>query len=324
MATTAITNRLIIASIQANPTVGAIEANAALAKDLMARATAMGADVALFPELFLIGYPPEDLALKPAALRDCRAALDRLAAETAGGCAALITLACPHPDGHPRNAVALIDGGEVKRRRLQDGPPQLRRVRREAHLRPRRRAGPVRCARCAGSERRSARTSGVGVPARRSRRRGRRCCSFPNGSPYRRTSTAERMRIAKARVAETGLPMIYVNQVGGQDELVFDGGSFALSSRAARWSRRRPPFADDLSISTWERGDGWLALCRGPARRLGRAARGLLPRHGRRPARLCAQIRLQGRAARPVRRGRFGDQPRGGAGRPRTRTTSAR
>ena len=107
-------NRLTIASVQANPTVGAIAANAALAKELIAKATAMGADVALFPELFLIGYPPEDLALKPAALRDCRRALDTLAAETAGGCAALITLACPHPDGHPRNAVALIDGGELR------------------------------------------------------------------------------------------------------------------------------------------------------------------------------------------------------------------
>ena len=109
-----VTDQLRIASVQANPTVGDIEGNTRLARTLIDQATAAGADIAVFPELFLIGYPPEDLALKPAALRDCRAAVDRLAAETAEGCAALITFACHHEDGHPRNAVALIDRGAVR------------------------------------------------------------------------------------------------------------------------------------------------------------------------------------------------------------------
>ena len=80
---------------------------------------------------------------------------------------------------------------------------------------------------------------------------------MPNGSPYRRTSVAERMRIARARVAETGVPLIYVNQVGGQDELVFDGGSFALGA-GGDLVMSLPTFEDALSLSTWERGlGGW-------------------------------------------------------------------
>ena len=88
-------NRLVIASVQANPKVGDIAGNEALARRRMAEATALGADVALFSELFLIGYPPEDLALKPAAVRACQEALERLAQDTAGGCAAIITLPWP-------------------------------------------------------------------------------------------------------------------------------------------------------------------------------------------------------------------------------------
>ena len=140
----------------------------------------------------------------------------------------------------------------------------------------------------------------------------------PNGSPYRRTSTAERMRIAEARVAETGLPLVYVNQFGGQDELVFDGGSFALSAGGER-VMSLPTFEDALALSTWERA----AMAVGAApqaprkRRMARTARGLLSRHGRRPAGLCAQVGLQGCAARPFGRGGFGDQPGGGARRAR-------
>jgi len=251
-----IPNRFTIASIQANPTVGAIEANTALAKDLIGRATAMGADVALFPELFLIGYPPEDLALKPAALRDCRRALDRLAVETAGGCAALITLACPHPDGHPRNAVALIDDGEVRDISFKMDLPNYGVFDEKRIFAPGTAPGLF-----------DVRGVNVGVPICEDiwgpvpcadlAARGAEMLLVPNGSPYRRTSTAERMRIAKERVVETGLPLVYVNQVGGQDELVFDGGSFALDAGGGL-VMSLPTFEDALALSTWERGDaGW-------------------------------------------------------------------
>ena len=107
-------DRLTIASIQANPKVGDIAGNAELARRAIAEASARGADIALFSELFLIGYPPEDLALKPAAVRACVAALERLAAGTRNASAALVTLAWPHADGQPRNAIAYLAEGEVK------------------------------------------------------------------------------------------------------------------------------------------------------------------------------------------------------------------
>ncbi|MEO7027470.1 MAG: nitrilase-related carbon-nitrogen hydrolase, partial [Caulobacteraceae bacterium] len=108
------TQRFVIASVQANPTVGDVSGNSAQAKAAIERAAALGADIALFPELFLLGYPPEDLVLKPAALRACRLALEELAHATATACPALITLPLAGEDGRPRNAVALIAGGSVR------------------------------------------------------------------------------------------------------------------------------------------------------------------------------------------------------------------
>src|SRR5271168_4544813 len=110
------TDVLTIAAIQADPTVGAIAANEALAAEWLAQATAAGADIAVFSELFLIGYPPEDLALKPAAVAACRAALERLAMRTKGACAALIGLPWPSETAGqgPHNAVALLCDGEIK------------------------------------------------------------------------------------------------------------------------------------------------------------------------------------------------------------------
>ncbi|HKT53151.1 MAG TPA: nitrilase-related carbon-nitrogen hydrolase, partial [Caulobacteraceae bacterium] len=105
------TDALAIAAVQADPTVGSVAANEALAAERLAEATAQGADIALFSELFLIGYPPEDLALKPAATAACRAALDRLAKRTAGGAAALIGLPWASGGPKPHNAVALLADG---------------------------------------------------------------------------------------------------------------------------------------------------------------------------------------------------------------------
>ena len=108
--------RLVIAAVQANPTVGAVEGNEALARQQLAKARAAGADIALFPELFLCGYPPEDLALKPALWRACKAAVERLAAETRDGPAALIGLIWPPetPGAKPRNALAYLADGAVQ------------------------------------------------------------------------------------------------------------------------------------------------------------------------------------------------------------------
>src|ERR1700722_6679356 len=101
------TDALAIAAVQANPTVGAVAANEALAAERLAQAGERGADIALFSELFLIGYPPEDLALKPAATAACRAALERLAKRTVGAAAALIGLPWTSGGPRPHNAFAL-------------------------------------------------------------------------------------------------------------------------------------------------------------------------------------------------------------------------
>src|SRR5580704_7341067 len=102
------TDALAIAAVQADPTVGSVEANEALAAERLAEASARGADIALFSELFLIGYPPEDLALKPAATAACRAAVERLAKRTASGAAALIGLPWTSGTPRPHNAFALL------------------------------------------------------------------------------------------------------------------------------------------------------------------------------------------------------------------------
>jgi NAD+ synthase len=256
MARRVITDRLVVATLQANPTVGDIAGNEAMARDLLAAASAQGADIAIFPELFLIGYPPEDLALKPAALRDCKAALEGLARETAGGCAALVTLPWAGKDGRPRNAVALIDGGEVRGVAFKIDLPNYGVFDEKRIFAP-------------GNEPGLFEIGGVKVgapvcediwaagPCELLKTRGAEFLMVPNGSPYRRASRDERMSVAAARVAATGLPLIYVNQIGGQDELVFDGGSFALGADG-ELCMALPMFEEAVASSTWEKSvGGW-------------------------------------------------------------------
>jgi NAD+ synthase len=253
------TTRLVIASVQANPTVGDIDGNAALAGRLIAEATAMGADIALFPELFLIGYPPEDLALKPAAVRACQDGLDRLAAETAGQCAALVTTLWPGPDGRPRNAVALLQGGVVNGVSFKIDLPNYGVFDEKRIFAP---GETPAVFEVAGAR--------IGAPICEDIWRPGPCAALkaagaelllvPNGSPFRRTSDEERLNVARARVAETGLPLVYVNQIGGQDELVFDGGSFALGADG-ELCMSLPMFEEAIACSTWEKNaEGWRCL----------------------------------------------------------------
>jgi NAD+ synthase len=246
--------RLVVACVQANPTVGDVAGNEAQARDLIGRAGEVGADIALFSELFLIGYPPEDLALKPAAVRACREALERLARDTAGACAALVTLPWAGEDGRPRNAIALIAEGEVRGVSFKIDLPNYGVFDEKRIFAP-------------GDEPGLYQIDGVKVgapvcediwgsaPIRLLKARGAEMLLVPNGSPFRRTADDERLTVARARVAETGLPLIYVNQVGGQDELVFDGGSFALQADG-EVCMSLPMFEPALASSTWEKAGG--------------------------------------------------------------------
>ncbi|MGI9169392.1 MAG: NAD+ synthase [Caulobacteraceae bacterium] len=254
--------RFVVASVQANPTVGDVAGNEEMARRLLAGATAAGAHVALFPELFLIGYLPEDLALKPAAVRACREALERLARDTAEGCAALVTLPWAGEDGRPGNAVAHIAEGEIKAVACKIDLPNYGVFDEKRIFAPGTEPGlfdvagvkigaPV-CEDIWGPE-----------PCRRLKARGAEMLLVPNGSPFRRAADDERLTIARARVAETGLPLIYVNQVGGQDELVFDGGSFALQADG-ELCMAMSMFEPALTCSTWEKAAGFWRCVEAP------------------------------------------------------------
>ncbi len=250
------TDRIVIAAVQANPVLGAIDRNTERARALIAEAHAAGADLAVFSELFLVGYPPEDLALKPAAVRDCRLALERLAKETAALCPALITLMWPSDGPHPYNAFALIADGEVKDITFKVDLPNYGVFDEKRVFTPGDapkvfdfkgvKLGVPVCEDIWGP-----------IPCAALKAQGAEILIVPNGSPYRRTADDERTGVVRARVAETGLPLIYVNQVGGQDELVFDGGSFAVQADG-EVCMRLPMFEETVALSTWERrGGGW-------------------------------------------------------------------
>ena len=256
-------NRLVIASVQANPTVGAVEQNEALAADLLAKATALGADLALFSELFLIGYPPEDLVLKRAAVAACHGALERLALKTKDGCAALIGL--PWASGNvagPHNAFALIADGEIKDVTFKVDLPNYGVFDEKRVFTP----GP-------GARAFDFKGVRIGVPVCEDiwgpipcealKAQGAELLLVPNGSPYRYTADDERMGVVRARVRESGLPLIYVNQVGGQDELVFDGGSFAMQADG-QVCMSLPMFEEALACSVWERGAGGWRCAQAP------------------------------------------------------------
>ena len=250
--------RLAIASIQANPVVGDISGNLARARDLIAAAAATGADIALFPELFLIGYPPEDLVLKPAAVSDCRAAVEALAAETgAGGPAVLIGAPWRTGEGL-HNAVLVLADGAIQAVVRKHELPNYAVFDEKRVFTP----GPLPQAVTVRGVR-------IGIPVCEDiwypavcgalKADGARLLLVPNGSPFRRTAHAERLATARARVAETGLPLVYLNQVGGQDELCFDGASFALSADG-ELVQTLPHCREALSVSVWQAGaDGGFA-----------------------------------------------------------------
>jgi len=259
---TGMTNRLVIAAVQANPTVGAIARNTALAREKMAEAKAMGADIALFSELFINGYPPEDLALKPAFWAAGKAAVEDLASATDDSFAALVGVIWPpaEPGGRPRNALAFLAEGQVKGVAFKCDLPNYGVFDEKRVFQP-------------GTDPQVFEWKGVslGTPICEDiwgpgvcaalKAKGAEILLVPNGSPYRQLADNERMTVANARVAETCLPLLYVNEVGGQDELVFDGGSFALSADG-EIAMRLPMFEEALALTVWEQGGqgGWACV----------------------------------------------------------------
>jgi NAD+ synthase len=247
---------LRIALAQLNPTLGDIDGNAALLRDARAQAAGRGADLIVLPELFLVGYPPEDLVMKPAFIRAARDAAEMLAADTADGGPAVL-LGTPWPgEDKPHNSVALLAGGKVEAVRHKVDLPNYGVFDEKRVFAPGPMPGPV-----------NVRDVRIGLPICEDiwgeevceclAETGSEILLSPNGSPYSRSKMDARQRMAVARVAETGLPLAYVNQVGGQDELVFDGASFVLN-RGGALALQMPAWESAIAITDWRReAGGW-------------------------------------------------------------------
>jgi NAD+ synthase len=260
-------DEFLITLAQLNPTVGDVAANAAKARAARAHARADGADLLVLPELFICGYPPEDLVLKPAFQAACRTAVEALARETADGGPAMLIGSPWVDEGKLYNACVLLDGGRIAAQRFKCNLPNYG-VFDEKRLFARGpAAGPV-----------NVKGIRVGVPICEDiwleasedyenvveclAETGAEILVVPNGSPYARDKTDVRLSIAVARVTESGLPLIYLNQVCGQDELVFDGASFALNGDLSV-AAQLPDFVENITTLHWKKGnDGW--RCAGP------------------------------------------------------------
>ncbi len=245
---------LTIALHQSNASVGDLRGNADAI--LRARAEAGGGDLFVTPELSIIGYPPEDLVLKPAAVAACAVELERLATATGDGGPALLVGLPWAEDGKLFNVMALLDRGRVAGITRKHDLPNYgvfdeKRVFDAAPL-----PGPL-----------DFRGVRLGVPicediwtpevAECLAETGAELLIVPNGSPFEVGKGDKRMSQAVSRVVETGLPLAFLNRVGGQDELVFDGASFVVG--ADRTLAVQLPEWDDVVVPThWARGaTGW-------------------------------------------------------------------
>ncbi len=226
--------------VQANPLVGDVAANAAKVIAESVRARDVGADLVVFPELVLTGYPPEDLLLRPELMRRVEAGLQRILAEVTG-----VTLVL----GYPWNAVGglfnlagVIRDGQVIAEYAKQHLPNYSVFDEKRYFR----SGSIPKV----FEHRGLRI-GLSVcediwqegPARQASEAGAQLLLNINASPFHAGKPAERERLLARRARDHGLSILYVNMVGGQDELVFDGGSFAVDRRG-QVTHRAPAFTE--------------------------------------------------------------------------------
>jgi NAD+ synthase len=251
-----------IALAQLNPVVGDMAGNVARIRDARAEAARLGADLVVFPELFVTGYPPEDLVLKPAFQQAALDAVETLAQTMGPGPAVLTGTIWPERgEAKPRvyNAVVLLDDGEVKAVRSKVELPNYGVFDELRVFTPGPLPGPIMF-----------KGVKIGVPicediwkeqvAECLAECGAEILISPNGSPFDWPKPDLRMNVAVARVTSTGLPLVYLNLVGGQDELVFDGGSFVLNSDCSL-PVQMPAWREGLTVTEWVREPGgW--VCR--------------------------------------------------------------
>ncbi len=247
--------QLTIALAQLNPTVGDIEGNLARIRRARDRAGAEGADLVVLPELALIGYPPEDLVLRPSAVDACHAAIDCLVHDSRDA-PALVATTPWREEGRVYNAAILIDKRTTVRRFKSDLPNygvfDEKRVFAAGPM-----PDPVRF-----------RGVMLGIPVCEDiwtsaitahlARAGAEFFIVPNGSPFEIAKFPTRIELARARTLETNRALIYVNQVGGQDELVFDGRSFVVN-RSGELACSMAGWEEEIRLTRWTRAaEGWV------------------------------------------------------------------
>ena len=255
-------NRLVIGLAQIDCTVGDIAGNLARMRAARAEAAAFGADLVMFSELFIAGYPPEDLVLKPAFVEACRTACAAVAADTSDGGPAILVGLPWGENGHCYNAFALLDKGRIEAIRFKVDLPNYGVFDEKRVFTPGPMPGPVVF-------------NGVRIgipicediwgpdPGECISETGGEILLVPNGSPYWRGKTNERLSVAVARVVESKLPLVYLNQFGGQDELVFDGASFGLNADCSL-AFQLPAFTEMVGKTVWERGPKGFVCVEGP------------------------------------------------------------
>lgn len=221
--------------------VGAVAANAAKVGDLIARAAAGGAALVAFPELALSGYPPEDLLLRPSFLAACASKMEALAASTH---AVAAVVGHPHSEGEVFNAASLLRDGRIECTAHKQVLPNYGVFDDKRYFRP-------------GHETMISVIDGVTVavlicedvweaePAARAAAAGAQLLLVINASPWDAAKQADREAVLRARALETGCAIAYVNMVGGQDEVVYDGASMLVNGDGTL-AACAPAFVEDL------------------------------------------------------------------------------
>ncbi len=249
-----VTDRLRIALAQLNPTVGAISVNFEMAFLAFEKAKKADADILMFPELFLSGYFPDDLLFKPQFVADCIDGAKELALATKDYDFALLLPSIWQKKGKLYNAIIHAQNGEILDIRFKHELPNTDVFYEKRYFKAGKLPKPV-----------TIKGIKIGLPicediwhepvCKALVKKGAEILLCPNGSPYWKNKHYQRRELVRSRVKETGLPLLYLNQVGGQDELVFDGASFGYNAKG-ELAFEGESFKEDFIVTDWHKGEG--------------------------------------------------------------------
>ena len=251
-------DRFRLTLAQLNPTLGAIAANAAMALEAWQQGRAAGAQMVALTEMFITGYQTQDLVQKPAFVAHAMQAIADLAPQITDGPA--LGIGGPHlRDGKLYNAYYVLEAGRIAATVLKhdlpnDGVFDEKRIFASAPPQGPYRVGPLRIGSPICEDAWHAEVCETLAES------GAQILLIPNGSPYHRGKPTVRTNLMVARVVETGLPLVYLNMIGGQDDQVFDGASFVLNPGGALMAQLPQFDACVTHVDFEETPEGWRAL----------------------------------------------------------------